>query len=85
MQRSEISQPSPKDMAERTPPRRARAPARARKRAEVAHYISEITAELSKMAGDAEMSMLVYFLNLARVEAETIARATEPASSSPNP
>jgi len=85
MQRSGISQPSSKDMAERTPPRRARAPANARKRADVAHYISEITSELSKMAGDSEMPMLVYFLNLARVEAETIAGATDPAASPPKP
>jgi hypothetical protein len=85
MQRSGISQPSSKDMAERTPPRRARAPANARKRADVAHYITEITSELSKMAGDADMPMLVYFLNLARVEAETIARTTDPVTSSPTP
>jgi len=85
MQRSGISQPSSKDMAERTPPRRARAPANARKRADVAHYITEITSELSKMAGDADMPMLVYFLNLARVEAETIARTTDPVTLSPTP
>jgi len=33
-------------------------------------YVSDITAELARMAGEAELPMLAYFLNLARVEAE---------------
>lgn len=33
-------------------------------------YIADITAELAALAGKSQLSMLAYFLNLARVEAE---------------
>jgi len=42
--------------------------------AATASYIADMTAELAKMAGGAQMPMLSYFLNLARVEAEIRAR-----------
>lgn len=38
--------------------------------AATAGYIAEMSAELAKMAGSAQLPMLAYFLNLARVEAE---------------
>jgi hypothetical protein len=38
--------------------------------AEVAAYIVDMTAGLARMAGDARLDMLTYFLNLARMEAE---------------
>jgi hypothetical protein len=79
MQRSEIRPPAPKVGTEGTRPARSRSSAGARKRIEIARYISEITAEMSKMAGGADMPMLVYFLNLARVEAETLTREGETA------
>lgn len=50
------------------PPKRA-APHKGES-AELAGYISDMTAELAKLAGDAQMPMLCYFLNLARVEAD---------------
>jgi hypothetical protein len=37
-------------------------------------YIAEMTGELAKLARRANMPMLAYFLNLARVEAEDRAR-----------
>jgi hypothetical protein len=77
MQSSEIRPLIPKAGARATRPGRSRHAANAHKRTEVARYISEITSELSKIAGGASMPMLVYFLNLARVEAETVARETD--------
>lgn len=40
----------------------------------LASYVADMTAELAKLAGGANMPMLAYFLNLARVEAEIQAR-----------
>jgi hypothetical protein len=40
------------------------------KQTAVSDYITEISAELARMAGEAKLPMLAYFLNLARVEAE---------------
>jgi len=40
----------------------------------VSAYISDISAELARMAGEAKLPMLAYFLNLARVEAEMSGR-----------
>jgi hypothetical protein len=37
-------------------------------------YIAEMTGELSALAGRAQLPMLAYFLNLARVEAEMRSR-----------
>ncbi|PPD43049.1 MAG: hypothetical protein CTY15_11145 [Methylocystis sp.] len=42
--------------------------------AALASYIADMAAELSHLAGGAQMPMLAYFLNLARVEAELNAR-----------
>lgn len=85
MQRSEIRPPAPKAGMEGTRPRRARTTSNVRKRAEIAQYVAEITAEMSKMAGGADMPMLVYFLNLARVEAESLARDAETPENSRDP
>lgn len=38
--------------------------------ASIADYIAELTTELAGMAERSELTMLAYFLNLARVEAE---------------
>jgi hypothetical protein len=42
----------------------------AKQQAVVSAYISDISAELARMAGEAKLPMLAYFLNLARVEAD---------------
>lgn len=42
--------------------------------AAVASYIADMAAELARMAGGAQLPMLAYFLNLARVEADLRAR-----------
>ena len=41
--------------------------------AELARYISQMTAELAGMAGAARLEMLAYFLDMARNEAEMAA------------
>lgn len=45
--------------------------------AETARYIAQLTAELSALAGGAQLQTLAYLLSMARVEAEMIARAQE--------
>jgi len=40
----------------------------------LAAYIVEMTGELARLAGEAGMPMLAYFLNLARVEAQITVR-----------
>lgn len=52
-----------------TPARRAEEDAAA-----MASYIADMTAELAQLAARAELQMVAYFLNLARVEAEIRAR-----------
>ena len=42
--------------------------------AALASYISDMAAELAKLAGSSHMPMLAYFLNLSRVEADIQAR-----------
>jgi hypothetical protein len=54
----------------------AEAPRRQDKAA-LAAYIVEMTAELARLAGDAGMPMLAYFLNLARVEAQIAVRESD--------
>lgn len=44
---------------------------------ELAAYIAEMTAEMATLAGAADLPMLVYFLNLARVEADFHARGVD--------
>jgi len=46
--------------------------------AETAAYIAEMAAGLAKLAGDAGLPMLAYFLNLARVEAQIYLRENDP-------
>ncbi|MFY9656264.1 MAG: hypothetical protein WAK01_06715 [Methylocystis sp.] len=41
-----------------------------RDREDLAAYIVEMTGELARLAGEAGLPMLAYFLNLARVEAQ---------------
>jgi len=50
------------------------AEAACRQQAELAAYIVEMTAELARLAGAADLPMLAYFLNLARVEAQISVR-----------
>lgn len=62
--------PAGKSAAEgETPERRAEEDAAA-----LASYIADMASELSQLAGRSEMPMVAYFLNLARVEAETHSR-----------
>jgi hypothetical protein len=42
--------------------------------AAMASYIADMASELSSLAGGAQLQMVAYFLNLARVEAEIQAR-----------
>lgn len=42
--------------------------------AAMASYIADMASELAQLAARAEMQMVAYFLNLARVEAEIRAR-----------
>lgn len=49
----------------------------AQQQVEVGSYISDMSAELARMAGGAKLPMLAYFLNLARVEAEFVSRKKE--------
>ncbi len=46
--------------------------------AAVADYVASITAELAGMAGSARLDLLTYFLNMARLEAEFLARQHAP-------
>lgn len=41
---------------------------------ETAAYIAQLTAELAKIAQGADQQMLAYFLTMARLEAEAVAR-----------
>ncbi len=43
--------------------------------ADLARYIADMSAELAKLAGEAGLPMLNYFLHLARVEAEQQSQA----------
>ena len=45
--------------------------------ADLAAYIVEMTGELARLAGEAGMPMLAYFLNLARVEAQITVRESD--------
>jgi hypothetical protein len=58
-------------LARRTPEQQS---SRTEDAASLAAYISELTAELAELAGNARLPMLAYFLNLARVEAQIYAR-----------
>jgi hypothetical protein len=41
---------------------------------DIAEYIALMTAELAALAGAARLDMLTYFLNMARLEAESCVR-----------
>jgi hypothetical protein len=43
-------------------------------KADVARYIGDLTLELERLAGTADLELLAYFLGMARAEAEAIAR-----------
>ena len=65
--------PAPaRSAAEGEGPSQARAPGN--NAAAVADYVAAITAELAAMAGSARLDLLTYFLNMARLEAECLAR-----------
>jgi hypothetical protein len=60
--------------------RRAGAGARGRFDAtpqEIAHYIAQMTAELSTMARKSDLGLLAYFLQMAHAEARTLSRKFE--------
>jgi hypothetical protein len=44
---------------------------------EIAEYIASMTAELAALAGTVRLDMLTYFLNMARLEAESCARSDD--------
>lgn len=46
--------------------------------AAIASYIGDMAAELSQLAGSADLPMVAYFLNLARAEAQASARESAP-------
>ncbi len=45
--------------------------------AEVSSYIAQLTAELSQLAGSVKLETLAYFLSMARLEAEMVARKSQ--------
>ena len=45
--------------------------------ADVARYVAGITVQLETMARSARLDLLAYFLGMARLESETLARAAE--------
>ncbi|MGO9004971.1 MAG: hypothetical protein ACLQIQ_16710 [Beijerinckiaceae bacterium] len=55
----------------------AAAPAATPDAAGVAEYVALMAAELAGMAGAAKLDMLTYFLNMARIEAESHYRRRE--------
>jgi len=44
------------------------------RKADVARYIADMTAQLAAMARAADLDLLAYFLNMANAESESIAR-----------
>lgn len=44
------------------------------KKIDTARYIADLTAEMAEMAGKERLDVLAYFLSMARVEAELMAR-----------
>ncbi len=56
------------------PHREGNGDASRRDREELAAYIVEMSGELARLAGEADLPMLAYFLNLARVEAQITVR-----------
>lgn len=41
---------------------------------DLARYIADMSAELASLAGSSKLDLLAYFLNMAQVEAEAVAR-----------
>ncbi len=70
MQRSVSSRHASATTSGRHSPSRNKMRSVAKQQAVVSAYISDISAELARMAGEAKLPMLAYFLNLARVEAD---------------
>ena len=75
MQRSLSSSPAGATVSGRTGTSKNKARGIAGQQAAVSAYVADISAELARMAGEAELPMLAYFLNLARVEAEMAYKA----------
>lgn len=50
---------------------------------ETAHYIAQMSNELSAMARGSELSLLSYFLDMAAAEAREIATRTQPGIEEP--
>ncbi len=80
--KSSPSRSSARRSADTTPNREAPSQARTpgNNAAAVADYVAAITAELAAMAGAARLDLLTYFLNMARLEAEFLAREHAPTS-----
>ncbi len=70
MQRPVASRADSASASHRKPSSRNKARAAIQQQTEVSAYITDMSAELARMAGEAKLPMLAYFLNLARVEAE---------------
>ncbi len=71
----EISRPSAKQSLARNNREQQSSPTE--NAASLAAYIADMTAELARLAGNARLPMLAYFLNLARVEAQIYAREND--------
>ncbi len=74
MQRSVSSRHARATNSGRHSPSRNKMRIMAKQQASVSAYISDISGELARMAGEAKLPMLAYFLNLARVEADMAQR-----------
>ena len=70
MQRPVASRPQGASASLRKPSTKNKARAAIQQQTAVSDYITEISAELARMAGEAKLPMLAYFLNPPRVEAE---------------
>ena len=77
MQRPVASRPESARASLRKAPSRNKARAAIEQQTAVSAYITEMSAELARMAGEAKLPMLAYFLNLARVEAEMTAKSLD--------
>ena len=62
-------------------PRRGNAD-KATNSAEIARYIAEMSAQLAQLAAAADLDLLAYFLDMARIESELVAARNPPANSS---
>ena len=77
MQRPVASRAEGASASLRKPPTKNKARAAIQHQMAVSSYITDMSAELARLAGEAKLPMLAYFLNLARVEAEMTAKRLE--------